>query len=82
MRGVIRIAIIAAVLVQGAGTLDAETLTRSTWQGIRTCQGPGGCTSTETEWQGVTTGRDNRGNEWTTSHWNGLETTTTKHHER
>ena len=32
--------IIAAVLIQGAGTLDAETLTYSTWQNARTCQGP------------------------------------------
>ena len=74
--------IIAAVLIHSTATLDAETLTCSTWQGIHTCQGQGGYTSTETEWQGVTTGRDNQRNEWTTSHWNGLETTTTKHHER
>jgi hypothetical protein len=67
----IRIAIIiAVVLTQGTTPLGAETLTCSTWQGIHTCQGQGGYTSTETEWQGVTTGRDNRGNEWTTSHWN------------
>ena len=78
----IRIVIIIAALTHGTIPVGAETLTCSTWQGTRTCQGQGGYTSTETEWQGVTTGRDNRGNEWTTSHWNGLETTTTKHHER
>ena len=70
--------IIAAVLIHGAGTLDAETLTCSTWQGTRTYQGPGGYVSHESAWSGITTGDDNRGNGWTTSHWNGLETTTIK----
>ena len=38
MRAIIIIA--AAVLVQGADPLVAQTLTCSTWQGIRTCRRP------------------------------------------
>ena len=53
--------IIAAVFIHGAGTLDAETLTCSTWQGTRTYQGPGGYVSHESAWSGITTGDDNRG---------------------
>jgi hypothetical protein len=75
----VRIAIIiaATVLVQGAaGTLDAETLTCSRWQGITTCQSPSGCVSHESTWNGITIGDDNQGNRWTTNRWQGIETTT------
>ena len=42
----------------------AETLTCSTWQGIRTCPDSHGYTSHETQWQGMTIGQDSDGNRW------------------
>jgi hypothetical protein len=76
------IAIVAIVLVQGTATLDAETLTCSTWQGIRTCQDGHGYLSRETQWQGFTIGSDSDGARWTTNRWQGFETTTVKPPER
>ena len=73
-----RIAIIAAMLVQGTATLDAETLYCSTWQGVRTCTSPDGYVSHESTWNGITTGDDNRGVRWTTSRSMGIETTTVR----
>jgi hypothetical protein len=80
MRAVIIIA--AAVLTQGTAALGSETLTCSTWQGIRTCQDAHGYVSHETQWQGLTTGDDNQGNRWTTSRWRDIETTTVTPPER
>ena len=70
----VRIAIIIAstVLVQGAGPLDAETLTCLAIAGP--CQSPSGCVSHDTTWNGITTG-DTQGNRWTTSRWQAIETT-------
>jgi hypothetical protein len=69
--------ILAILLVHGAAPANAaETLTCSTWQGIRTCQDAHGYVSHETEWQGRTNGWDNRGATWSTSHWRDNETTT------
>ena len=42
--------VIAAALVQGATTLDAETLTCSTWQRISTCTSPGGYVAEVKAW--------------------------------
>jgi hypothetical protein len=56
----------------------AETLTCSTWQGIRTCTDAHGYTSHELQWQDRTYGSDNRGDTWSTSRWQGFETTTVK----
>jgi hypothetical protein len=53
-----------------------RTLTCSTWQGITTCQGPGGYRSTEWDRDGMRFGQDNQGDRWTTSRWQGIETTT------
>ena len=66
-------ALIAAVaaLTQSAAALGSETLTCSTWQGIRTCSSPNGYVSHESTRNGITTGDDNRGNRWTTSRWRG-----------
>jgi hypothetical protein len=55
---------------------SAETLTCSTWQGIRTCQDGHDYTSHETQWQGMTFGDDSDGNRWTTSRWQDFTTTT------
>jgi hypothetical protein len=73
----VRAAIVAVVLVHSTATVDAETLTCSTFQGIRTCSGTNGYMSHETEWQGFTIGDDNQGNRWSTSRWRDNETTTT-----
>ena len=60
MRAVIlAVASAAPVLVPLAAR--AETLTCSVWQGVRTCQGPGGYGSTEWERGGMTFGQDNQG---------------------
>ena len=72
----IRIAIVAAALAHSSGTVG-QTLTCSTWQGVRTCSGTNGYMSHETEWQGFTIGDDNQGNRWSTSRWRDNETTTT-----
>ena len=72
----IRLALITAALIQSIATLDAQTLTCSTWQGITTCQGPGGYRSTEWDRDGMRFGQDNQGDRWTTSRWQGIETTT------
>jgi hypothetical protein len=56
----------------------ADTLTCSTWNGIRTCQDGRGYVSHETTWQGLTSGQDNQGNQWTTSRWRDSETTTVR----
>jgi hypothetical protein len=54
----------------------AETLTCSTWQGIRTCSSPGGYVSQEWNRDEMTIGQDNQGNAWTTSRWRDTTTTT------
>jgi hypothetical protein len=64
------VGLIIAALPALAGQLSC-----STWQGIRTCQSPGGYSSTETQWQGFTTGDDSRRDRWTTSTWQGFTTT-------
>jgi hypothetical protein len=74
---VIRIAIVAAaLLVQSSGALDAQPLTCSTWQGIRTCSSSDGYLSQEWNRDGMTIGNDNQGDRWTTSRWRDMETTT------
>jgi hypothetical protein len=55
---------------------SAETLTCSTWQGMRTCSDAHGYVSRESEWQGMKIGSDNEGNRWTTSEWQDREITT------
>jgi hypothetical protein len=60
----------------------AETLTCSTWQGIRTCTDAHGYVSHESQWQGMTIGDDNRGNRWTSSRWQGFTTTTVERPDR
>ena len=67
------IAIAGAIL--WAVAAHAETLTCSTWQGIKTCQGPDGYKSTESVRQGITTGSDNQGNRSSSTTWHGRETT-------
>ena len=62
--------------------MDAETVTCSTWQGLRTCSSPSGATSTEWQWQGMTFGQDSDGNRWTTSRWQDREITTVTPPER
>jgi hypothetical protein len=42
MRPLVWLSLLAAVLIQGTIPLDSQTLACSTWQGITTCQGPGG----------------------------------------
>ena len=54
----------------------AETLTCSTWQGIRTCTDAHGYTSHESQWQGRTYGSDSGGDRWSTSRWQGFTITT------
>ena len=73
---------VTAALIQSTATLDSQTLTCSTWQGITTCSSPGGYLSHETEWQGRTNGWDNQGDTWSTSRWQGIETTTVTPPER
>jgi hypothetical protein len=67
--------IIAIVLAQGTAALG-ETLTCSARLHIRTCQGPGGYTSTEMQWQGMTLGQDSAGDRWTTTRWRDTTVTT------
>jgi hypothetical protein len=50
-----RVVVIVAVAL-GITPALAQTLYCWNWQGVRTCQGPGGCTSTETRWESMTTG--------------------------
>jgi hypothetical protein len=70
-----RVIIIGIIYAIAAPAL-AETLTCSTWQGVRTCTDAHGYVSHETEWQGMTNGWDNRGARWTTSRWQDREITT------
>jgi hypothetical protein len=76
------LAVVALIWLIGALAGHSETLTCSTWMGVRTCQGPGGYVSHESEWMGRTTGRDNQGNEWSSSQWNGRETITIRRKDR
>jgi hypothetical protein len=83
MRPLAWLGLVAVMLAQGTIPLGhAETLTCSTWQGIRTCTDGHGYVSHETEWQDRTYGSDNRGNTWSTSRWQGIETTTVTPPER
>jgi hypothetical protein len=54
----------------------------STWQGITTCQGPGGYLSQEWNRDGMRFGDDNRGDRWTTSRWRDTTTTTVEPPDR
>jgi hypothetical protein len=76
------IVIIITVVIASITTALADTLTCSTWQGVRTCQGPDGYRSTETEWQGLVIGQDSDSRRWTTSRWRDIETTTVTPPER
>jgi hypothetical protein len=60
----------------------ADTVTCSTFAGVRTCSSPGGYVSHESTWNGITTGDDNQGNRWTTSLWRDNETTSVTPPER
>jgi hypothetical protein len=73
---IMRAAIAVATALTSMTFAHAETLTCSTWQGIRTCQDGHGYTSHETRWQGMTYGDDNEGNRWTTSRWQDFTITT------
>ena len=72
----IRIAIVAAALTHSTATMGSQTLTCSTWQGVRTCSSPDGYRSTECDRDGMRFDQDNRGERWTTSRWMGIDTTT------
>jgi hypothetical protein len=74
--------IITAALAHSTTAMGSEPLYCSVWQGIRTCQGPGGSVSHETESMGRTNGWDNQGDTWSTSRWRDMETTTIKRPER
>jgi hypothetical protein len=76
MRPLAWLSFVVAVLAQGTASLTSETLTCSTWQGIRTCSSLGGYLSHESTWHGITSGDDNQGNRWTTSRWRDFTTTT------
>ena len=71
----IRSAPIIAALISVSPAL-AQTLTCSTWNGIRTCSGTNGFVSHEWDRDGMRFGQDNQGNAWTTSRWQGFDTTT------
>jgi hypothetical protein len=72
----IKAAIVIALMAAAPVTLDAQTLTCSTWQGFRTCQDAHGYRSTEWERQGMRFGQDNRGDRWSTSQWRDTTITT------
>jgi hypothetical protein len=67
---------IAIVIIACITPALTETLTCSTWQGIRTCSSPDGYRSTKWDRDGMRFGQDNRGERWTTSRWMGIDTTT------
>jgi hypothetical protein len=81
LSSLIRFIVMIGALAIAAPAL-ADTLTCSTWQGVRTCQDAHGYVSHETEWQGRTNGWDNRGDTWSASRWQGVETTTGRRPER
>jgi hypothetical protein len=81
VRGIVAICGIIYVYTSMTPAL-AETLTCSTWQGIKTCSSPGGYVSHETQSQGMTYGSDNRGDTWSRSRWQDRETTTVRRPER
>jgi hypothetical protein len=67
----------AAVLIQGAATLDAAEITCSTsFQGYRVCQDSQGYRSTEWDRDGMRFGDDNQGDRWSTSRWRDTTITT------
>jgi hypothetical protein len=53
-------AVVVAALI-GVSPAPADTVTCSTFAGVRTCLGDHGYVSHETEWMGRTNGWDNRG---------------------
>jgi hypothetical protein len=68
-------AAVGFVIAALSPALADEPLTCLTsFQGYRTCSGPGGYRSVETPWQGMTIGQDNRGGRWTTSRRQGVDT--------
>jgi hypothetical protein len=68
-------AVMIGVMI-GVSPALADTMTCSTFAGVRTCLGGHGFMSHETTWNGITTGSDNRGDRWTTSRWRDIGTTT------
>jgi hypothetical protein len=64
------------ILAASVSPALADTVTCSTFAGVKTCSSPDGYTSHESTWNGITTGDDNQGNRWTTSRWRGIDTTT------
>ena len=70
------VSVLLAIIYTSMIPANAETLTCTDWQGIRTCSSPGGYTSHELQWQGMTIGDDNQGRRWSTSRWQGFTTTT------
>jgi hypothetical protein len=74
--------IVAMALVHSTATVDAETLTCSTWQGITTCSSPDGYLSQEWDRDGMTIGQDNQGDRWTTSRWRDIDITTVRRPDR
>jgi hypothetical protein len=71
-----RAVIILAIALAHSTAAMGQTLTCSTWQGVRTCQDAHGYVSHETEWMGRTNGWDNQGDRWSTSRWRDFTTTT------
>jgi hypothetical protein len=73
-----RTASLISIIVTAAsiGPAFADTLTCSTFAGVRTCSTPDGYVSHELQWQGRTNGWDNQGDTWSTSQWQDREITT------
>jgi hypothetical protein len=71
MRTLIILAIAALI---GISPALADTMTCSTFAGVRTCSSPDGYLSHESTWNGITTGDDNQGNRWSTSRWRDIDT--------
>ena len=72
--------VVIASLVSVAPSMpavSAETLTCSTWQGIRTCSGTNGYMSQEWTREGMTIGEDNQDDRWTSWRWRDTTITTT-----
>jgi hypothetical protein len=68
--------VIAIVIIACITPALTETLTCSTWQGIRTCSSSGGYVSHEWDRDGMRFGDDNQGDRWSTSRWRDTTITT------
>jgi hypothetical protein len=55
---------------------DEPVYCSTSFQGYRTCSGPGGYSSTEWYWHGRIIGADSDGHHWTTSRWRDGDITT------